>query len=88
MLMEQYRERMPVYERLSQLADKALRSALNAQNVRVTTMEYRIKTESSLAGKLELKGAKYRKCTAEPTLLCIFVHVSLHQKERRGSEPL
>ena len=88
MLMEQYRERIPVYERLSQLADKALRSALNAQNVRVTTMEYRIKTESSLAGKLELKGAKYRKCTAEPTLLCIFVHVSLHQKERRGSEPL
>ena len=60
MLMEQYRERIPVYERLSQLADKALRSALNAQNVRVTTMEYRIKTESSLAGKLELKGAKYR----------------------------
>lgn len=60
MLMEQYRERIHVYERLSHLADEALRKALDAQHVKVTAMEHRIKTESSLAGKLELKGAKYR----------------------------
>ena len=59
MLMEQYHERMTIYERLSHLADSALRHALKTQNVKVTALEHRIKTESSLAGKLELKGAKY-----------------------------
>ena len=57
--MEQYRERTAVYERLSHLADETLRNALDAQHVKVTAMEHRIKAESSLAGKLELKGAKY-----------------------------
>jgi ppGpp synthetase/RelA/SpoT-type nucleotidyltranferase len=60
MLMEQYHERIPVYERLSHLADEALRNALDAQHVKVTAMEHRIKTETSLAGKLELKGGKYQ----------------------------
>lgn len=60
MLMEQYHERIAVYERLSHLADEALRRALDAQHVKVTAMEHRIKTESSLAGKLELKGGKYQ----------------------------
>ena len=59
MLMAQYRERTAVYERLSHLADETLRNALDAQHVKVTAMEHRIKAESSLAGKLELKGAKY-----------------------------
>ena len=58
--MEQYHERIAVYERLSHLADEALRQALDAQHVKVTAMEHRIKTESSLAGKLELKGGKYQ----------------------------
>ena len=58
--MEQYLERIPVYERLSRLADEALRNALDAQHVKVTAMEHRIKTETSLAGKLELKGGKYQ----------------------------
>jgi ppGpp synthetase/RelA/SpoT-type nucleotidyltranferase len=60
MLMEQYHERISVYERLSHLADEALRRALDAQHVKVTAMEHRIKTETSLAGKLELKGGKYQ----------------------------
>ena len=60
MLMEQYHERIPIYERLSRLADEALRNALDAQHVKVTAMEHRIKTETSLAGKLELKGGKYQ----------------------------
>jgi len=59
MLMEQFHERTHVYERLSHLADEALRKALDAQHVKVTAMEHRIKTETSLAGKLEMKGAKY-----------------------------
>lgn len=60
MLMEKYHERIPIYERLSRLADQALRNALDAQHVKVTAMEHRIKTETSLAGKLELKGGKYQ----------------------------
>ena len=59
MLLEQYRERLPVYERMAQLAEEALRHALDAQHVNVTTIEHRVKTEASLAGKLELKGGKY-----------------------------
>ena len=58
-LMEQYHERISVYERLARLADEALRHALDAQHMQVTTMEHRVKTAESLAGKLELKGAKY-----------------------------
>lgn len=59
MLMEQYHERIHIYERLSHLADEALHNALDVQHVKVTALEHRIKTEASLAGKLELKGAKY-----------------------------
>ncbi len=59
MLLGQYRERFPVYERMAQLAYEALRRALDAQHVNVTTIEHRVKTEASLAGKLELKGGKY-----------------------------
>ena len=59
MLMEQYRERLPLYQRLAELADEAVRKALKEQHVTVTVMEHRVKAENSLAGKLELKGAKY-----------------------------
>ena len=58
-LMEQYRERLPLYQRLAVLADEAVRKALKEQHVTVAVMEHRVKAENSLAGKLELKGAKY-----------------------------
>ena len=59
-LMEQYRERIPLYQQLALLAGDAVRKALKEQHVTVTVMEHRVKGENSLAGKLELKGAKYR----------------------------
>jgi ppGpp synthetase/RelA/SpoT-type nucleotidyltranferase len=59
MLIEQYRERQAIYQRMAQVAGEALRQALSKQHVTVITLEHRVKTESSLAGKLELKGAKY-----------------------------
>ena len=59
MLMEQYHERQAVYQRLAEVAEATLREALKAQHVAVIALEHRVKTESSLAGKLELKGAKY-----------------------------
>ena len=58
MLMEQYNERKPLYERLLHLACDALRQALDGQRVRVTAMDFRIKEADSLAGKLELKGTE------------------------------
>ena len=59
MLMEQYHERFAVYQRLAQVAEETLSQALKEQHVTVTVLEHRVKTEVSLAGKLELKGAKY-----------------------------
>lgn len=58
-LMGQYREWLPVYESLAQKAGQQLRQVLEAGQVEVITLDHRVKTEASLAGKLELKGAKY-----------------------------
>lgn len=59
-LMQQFQERLPELEALAQQAYDQLKSALLEQGIYVTAMEYRVKTEQSLAGKLELKGAKYK----------------------------
>ena len=57
-LLQQYRDRRPIFERMSALAIDSLRRALQA--IQVNSIEHRIKEEHSLAGKLELKGGKYR----------------------------
>ena len=59
-LLQQYRELLPTLSQLAQDAYDQLRRALREQGIYVTAIEYRVKTEKSLAGKLELKGAKYR----------------------------
>jgi len=59
-MMQQYRDMMPELERVSQTAYDRLRHALRKQGIYITAFERRIKTEKSLAGKLELKGAKYK----------------------------
>lgn len=59
-LLQQYREQLPVFRRMEQEADTHLRAKLSEQGIYVTSVEHRIKAEASLAGKLELKGAKYR----------------------------
>ena len=60
MLLQQFRELRPTLEQLADKAYNLLRQALQEQGIYVTALEYRVKTEKSLAGKLELKGAKYK----------------------------
>ena len=59
-LLQQYRELRPTLQQLADEACSLLRQALREQGVYVTAIEHRVKTEKSLAGKLELKGAKYK----------------------------
>ncbi len=59
-LLQQYRELLPTLEQLAKDAYDLLRRALREQNIYVTAFEYRVKTEKSLVGKLEQKGAKYK----------------------------
>ena len=58
-LLEQYREAVPVLERLKDEVLAKLHEALEKNGLVVTAVEARVKTEASLAGKLALKGAKY-----------------------------
>lgn len=60
LLLRQYRELLPTLQKLADEASQLLRHALREQGIYITAMENRVKTEKSLTGKLELKGAKYK----------------------------
>ena len=60
MILDEYRERMPVFEKIKSLVLERLRACLDENGIIVAGLEARIKTEKSLTGKLELKGYKYR----------------------------
>lgn len=59
MILEEYREALPVFERMQADVTRMLHEALASNGLMVTAVDSRIKTEQSLAGKLELKGTKY-----------------------------
>ncbi|MCR5472519.1 MAG: hypothetical protein K6F02_05110 [Prevotella sp.] len=58
-LLQQFREQVPTLEQLSKTVYDQLRQVLHEQSVELSAIEYRVKTEQSLAGKLERKGDKY-----------------------------
>jgi len=63
MILEDYRDKQPVYEKMQEIVMSQIRHLLDENGIYVTAFESRIKTEKSLAGKLELKGHKYRDIT-------------------------
>lgn len=59
MILDEYRERMPILTKLESTLVDILDKQLKDNNIVVTSVESRVKTEKSLTGKLELKGYKY-----------------------------
>lgn len=59
MILEEYRESLPVFEKMREIVRAALEKSIADNGLYVTAVEARVKAEESLAGKLELKGSKY-----------------------------
>ena len=60
MILDEYREKRSVFEKLRSIVMECLQKCLAENNIVVSGLNSRIKTEQSLTGKLELKGYKYR----------------------------
>ena len=59
MLLEEYHTLQPIFLRMQQVVMERLRELVDKCGIELNSMESRIKSEQSLAGKLERKGAKY-----------------------------
>ena len=59
MILNEYRDRLPILDKMREVVLGILQRTLKENNMVVTAIEGRVKTEKSLAGKLELKGNKY-----------------------------
>jgi ppGpp synthetase/RelA/SpoT-type nucleotidyltranferase len=60
MILEEYREHLADFAEMKDVVLRILGDCLKQSNMIVNTIEGRVKTEKSLAGKLELKGQKYK----------------------------
>ena len=58
-LLEQYRSLLPVYSEMAEVIPEKLKGFFDEAGLIVAAVEHRVKTEESLAGKLQLKGNKY-----------------------------
>lgn len=59
-ILREYRKNLPVFKELQETIPAKVRSVFAEAGIIVASIESRIKKEASLAGKLEMKGAKYR----------------------------
>lgn len=59
MILEEYRENVEVFEKIRNVAVDVLTRNISKNGIYLNAIESRVKTEESLAGKLDLKGAKY-----------------------------
>ena len=59
-IIQEYRAQLPVLTQMTAELHETLRNTFADSLFPVASIESRVKTESSLAGKLELKGGKYR----------------------------
>ena len=60
MMLEMFRANQEMYSTIKEVVLSKIRECLSRSNILVTAVEGRVKTEASLAGKLELKGYKYK----------------------------
>lgn len=60
MILDEYRENLPLFREAEGKIVESIKAQLNEAGILVAGLESRIKSEDSLAGKLELKGHKYK----------------------------
>ena len=60
MILDEFRETLPTLQRMRTIVEEQLSKMVHDNNIYVNAIESRIKTEESLAGKLERKGHKYK----------------------------
>ena len=59
-LLAQFRSLLPIYSELDRVIPEKLKEFFAEAGIIVAAVEHRVKEEGSLAGKLKLKGSKYR----------------------------
>ncbi len=59
-ILEEYRQNKPLFVSMADQIHRTLCETFAKAGIVVAAVEYRVKTEDSLAGKLELKGSKYK----------------------------
>ncbi len=59
-ILQEYRDLLPRFQEVAAEVYGTLRKTLDDAGLLVAALEYRVKAEDSLAGKLELKGSKYK----------------------------
>ncbi len=60
LILDQYDERAAVYARLREVVDEKIKGFLSTTHIEVFSAQSRVKKRESLAGKLALKGERYR----------------------------
>ena len=59
-ILQEYRDALPQCKTVAKEVYNTLKSTFDQAGLLVAAIEYRVKAEESLAGKLELKGGKYK----------------------------